>query len=59
MAQISFVIKEDITKKNSIYFKLYEFSDIVIFKFVKLFINNFLLSPFLRNLPFLNKIVFL
>ena len=58
MAQISFVIKEDITKKNSIYFQLYEFSDIVIFKFIQLFINNFFLSTFLRNLPFLNKILF-
>ena len=58
MAQISFVIKEDITKKNNIYFQLYEFSDIVIFKFIKFFINNFFLSTFLYNLPFLNKILF-
>jgi len=58
MAQISFVIKEDITKKNNIYFQLYEFSDIVMFKFIKLFINNFFLPTLLNNIPFLSKILF-
>jgi len=58
LAQISFVIKEDITKKNKAYFQLYEFSDIVIFKFLRLFINKFFFKIFLNLIPFLNKILF-
>ena len=58
MAQISFIIKEDITKKNKVYFQLYEFSDIVIFRFLRFVINKIFFQNFLKNIPFLNKILF-